>query len=96
MNHTENINMDHFYDWHDIYIYMRDIIMYDAIKTFLLRVTYKKEREAGRKTRREKLRRVISAIQPKLNQGREKEIRTHPVWKTDAAHLATFMGTSLC
>lgn len=52
MNHTENINMDHFYDWHDIYIYMRDIIMYDAIKTFLLRVTYKKEREAGRKTRR--------------------------------------------
>lgn len=64
--------------------------MYDAIKTFLLWVTYKKEKEAGRKTRREKLRRVITATQPKLNQGREKEIRMHPVWKTDAAHLATF------
>jgi hypothetical protein len=43
------------------------------MQLILFILTYKKERAAGRKRRKDKLRRVISAIQPNLNQGRGDE-----------------------
>jgi hypothetical protein len=66
--------------------------MYDVINTFYCNV--QEGKRAGRKTRKDKLRRVISAIQPKLNQGRGEENASSV--EDDMAHFATFMGASLC